>query len=201
MDFKSPALDRLVAELQKLPGIGSKTAERLAHHIVRSPSEDSLGMADAIRDVKETVTYCRICYNFAEGELCSICADPARDGSKICIVEQVRDLSAIEKSGAHNGTYHVLLGAWAPLDGIEPEDLTLEPLLERVRAGGISEVIIATDTRYEGEGTALYLRESFSEFEGLRVTRIARGMPSGSQFEHVGKNVVSDAFEGRREMS
>ena len=130
-------------------------------------------MADAIRDVKETVTYCRICYNFAEGELCSICADPARDGSKICIVEQVRDLYAIEKSGAHNGTYHVLLGAWAPLDGIEPEDLTLEPLLERVRAGGISEVIIATDTRYEGEGTALYLRESFSEFEGLRVTRIA----------------------------
>ena len=97
MDFKSPALDRLVAELQKLPGIGSKTAERLAHHIVRSPSEDSLGMADAIRDVKETVTYCRICYNFAEGELCSICADPARDGSKICIVEQVRDLYAIER--------------------------------------------------------------------------------------------------------
>ena len=127
MDFKSPALDRLVAELQKLPGIGSKTAERLAHHIVRSPSEDSLGMADAIRDVKETVTYCRICYNFAEGELCSICADPARDGSKICIVEQVRDLHAIEKSGAHNGTYHVLLGAWAPLDGIEPENLTSSP--------------------------------------------------------------------------
>ena len=136
MDFKSPALDKLVKELQRLPGIGSKTAERLAHHILRLSREDALEMADAIRDVKETVTYCRSCFNFAEGELCSICSDTARDGSKICIVEQARDLYAIEKSGSYDGIYHVLLGALAPLDGIEPEDLTVEGLLERVRGGG-----------------------------------------------------------------
>ena len=201
MDFKSPALDKLVKELQRLPGIGSKTAERLAHHILRLPRDDALEMADAIRDVKETVTYCRSCFNFAEGELCSICSDTARDASKICIVEQARDLYAIEKSGSYDGIYHVLLGALAPLDGIEPEDLTVEGLLERVRGGGVSEVIIATNPSFEGEGTALYLRESFSEFKDLRVTRIARGMPSGSHFEHVGKNIVSDAFEGRREMN
>ena len=201
MEFKSPALDKLVAELQKLPGIGSKTAERLAHHILRLSREDALQMADAIRKVKETVTYCKRCYNFAEGKLCSICGDSSRDSEKICVVEQARDLAAIEKSGSYDGTYHVLLGALAPLDGIEPENLTFDSLLERVQGGEASEVIIATNPSFEGEGTALYLREILSEVEGLLLTRIARGMPSGSQFEHVGRNIVSDAFEGRREMS
>lgn len=201
MEFKSPALDKLVEELQKLPGIGSKTAERLAHHILRLSREDALQMAEAIEAVKETVTYCKRCYNFAEGELCSICDDSGRDTGKICVVEQARDLAAIEKSGSYDGTYHVLLGALAPLDGIEPENLTFDSLLKRVKAEDVAEVIIATNPSFEGEGTALYLHEMLSGLEGLRLTRIARGMPSGSQFEHVGRNIVSDAFEGRREMS
>ena len=201
MEFKSPALDKLVGELQKLPGIGSKTAERLAHHILRLSREDALQMAKAIEAVKETVTYCKRCYNFAEGELCSICDDSSRDAGKICVVEQARDLAAIEKSGSYDGIYHVLLGALAPLDGIEPENLTLDGLLKRVKVEEVAEVIIATNPSFEGEGTALYLREMLLEVEGLRLTRIARGMPSGSQFEHVGRNIVSDAFEGRREMS
>ena len=158
-------------------------------------------MADAIQAVKETVTYCKCCYNFAEGELCSICQDSSRDNEKICVVEQARDLSAIEKSGSYDGTYHVLLGALAPLDGIEPENLTLERLLERAKGADVAEIIIATNPSFEGEGTALYLREMLSQVDGLLLTRIARGMPSGSQFEHVGRNIVSDAFEGRREMS
>ena len=201
MEFKSPALDKLVEELQKLPGIGSKTAERLAHHILRLSREDALQMAEAIEAVKETVTYCKRCYNFAEGELCSICDDSGRDTGKICVVEQARDLAAIEKSGSYDGTYHVLLGALAPLDGIEPENLTFDSLLKRVKAEDVAEVIVATNPSFEGEGTALYLHEMLSGLEGLRLTRIARGMPSGSQFEHVGRNIVSDAFEGRREMS
>ena len=201
MEFKSPALDKLVEELQKLPGIGSKTAERLAHHILRLSREDALQMAEAIEAVKETVTYCKRCYNFAEGELCSICDDSGRDTGKICVVEQARDLAAIEKSGSYEGTYHVLLGALAPLDGIEPENLTFDSLLKRVKAEDVAEVIVATNPSFEGEGTALYLHEMLSGLEGLRLTRIARGMPSGSQFEHVGRNIVSDAFEGRREMS
>ncbi|MEC7923147.1 MAG: recombination mediator RecR [Planctomycetota bacterium] len=201
MEFKSPALDKLVEELQKLPGIGSKTAERLAHHILRLSREDALQMAEAIEAVKETVTYCKRCYNFAEGKLCSICDDSGRDTGKICVVEQARDLAAIEKSGSYDGTYHVLLGALAPLDGIEPENLTFDSLLKRVKAEDVAEVIIATNPSFEGEGTALYLHEMLSGLEGLRLTRIARGMPSGSQFEHVGRNIVSDAFEGRREMS
>ena len=201
MEFKSPALDKLVGELQKLPGIGSKTAERLAHHILRLSREDALQMAKAIEAVKETVTYCKRCYNFAEGELCSICDDSSRDTGKICVVEQARDLAAIEKSGSYDGIYHVLLGALAPLDGIEPENLTLDGLLKRVKVEEVAEVIIATNPSFEGEGTALYLRDMLLEVEGLRLTRIARGMPSGSQFEHVGRNIVSDAFEGRREMS
>ncbi|MEE3198646.1 MAG: recombination mediator RecR [Planctomycetota bacterium] len=201
MEFKSPALDKLVEELQKLPGIGSKTAERLAHHILRLSREDALQMAEAIEAVKETVTYCKRCYNFAEGELCSICDDSGRDTGKICVVEQARDLAAIEKSGSYEGTYHVLLGALAPLDGIEPENLTFDSLLKRVKAEEVAEVIVATNPSFEGEGTALYLHEMLSGLEGLRLTRIARGMPSGSQFEHVGRNIVSDAFEGRREMS
>jgi len=201
MEFKSPALDKLVGELQKLPGIGGKTAERLAHHILRLSREDALQMAKAIEAVKETVTYCKRCYNFAEGELCSICDDSSRDTGKICVVEQARDLAAIEKSGSYDGIYHVLLGALAPLDGIEPENLTLDGLLKRVKVEEVAEVIIATNPSFEGEGTALYIREMLLEFEGLRLTRIARGMPSGSQFEHVGRNIVSDAFEGRREMS
>ena len=178
--------------------VAASRMEALRHFVNH---RHALQLADSIQAVKETVTYCKKCYNFAEGDFCSICEDSSRDHGKICVVEQARDLAAIEKSGTYDGAYHVLLGALAPLDGIEPENLTLDTLLKRAKAGDVDEVIIATNPSFEGEGTALYLREMLSELEGLRVTRIARGMPSGSQFEHVGRNIVSDAFEGRREMS
>lgn len=197
MEFYTQALQALIAELERLPGIGKKTAERLAYHVLRSPPEEMLKLAGAIRQVKETVRNCGVCFNIAEHELCPICQDPTRDASTICVIEEPKDLYAIEKTGAYRGRYHVLLGTFAPLEGISPEDLTIGHLLERVAAGGVREVILATNPNFEGDGTALYIAERLKG-AGVRVTRIARGMPSGSLLEHVSKNIVSDALEGRR---
>ena len=201
MEFTTGTLKELMEELERLPGIGHKTAERLAYHVLRTPPEEALRLADAIRLVKETIRQCRLCFNFCEDELCAICADETRDTAQLCIVEHARDLHAIERSGSYRGRYHVLLGAFSPLDGTVPEDLTLAKLLERQRAGGVAEVILATNPSFEGEGTALYVREKLKSIPGdIRVTRIARGMPSGSHLDHVGRNIVADALEGRREM-
>ena len=198
MEFYTQALQNLIAEFERLPGIGAKTAERLAYHVLRSPPEEILKLADAIRQVKETVRNCRICFNIAERELCPICEDPARDPATICVVEQPKDVLAIEKSGAYRGRYHVLMGAFAPLEGVTPEDLTIEPLLRRISDEGAREVILATNPNFEGDGTALFIAEKLKAFPGLKVTRLARGMPSGSLLEHVSKTIVSDALEGRR---
>ncbi len=198
MDFYTQALQSLIAEFERLPGIGRKTAERLAYHVLRSPAEEVLKLAEAIRAVKETVRNCRICFNIAEKDLCPICEDPARDAATICVVEQPKDLYAIEKTGAYRGRYHVLMGAFAPLEGVNPEDLTIEPLFRRIEAGGVNEVILATNPNFEGDGTALYIAERLKGFPGVRVTRLARGMPSGSLLEHASKTIVSDALEGRR---
>lgn len=194
------ALNDLVQELERLPGIGRKSAERLAYHILRVPPEEALRLSDAIREVKETLRHCRQCFNITEGELCAICADPDRDPATICVVEQPKDLFAIEASGSYGGRYHVLLGTFSPLEGIEPSELTVGALLERIEAGGVKEVIVATNPNFEGDGTALYLREKLKPFPDLRITRIARGMPSGSHLEHVARTIVSDALDGRREM-
>ena len=185
---------------EQLPGIGRKSAERLAYHILRVSAEEALRLADAIRSVKESLRHCKTCYNIAEGERCAICDDPTRDPTTICVVEEPKDLYAIESSGSYRGLYHVLLGTLAPLEGVDPSDLTFVALLSRLEKGGVREVILATNPSFEGDGTALYLREKLRAVHGLKVTRIARGMPSGSHLEHVARTIVSDALEGRREM-
>jgi recombination protein RecR len=188
---------RLVRELGRLPGIGPKTAERLAHHLLAADRAEVLALSDALRAVKENIRLCQQCCGLTEGELCSLCSDPARDPAVICVVEQPRDLTALERSASFKGVYHVLHGRLAPLDNIGPEQLTVERLLKRVRAGGIREVIMATNPTLEGDGTALYLSSLLSPLD-VRVTRLARGLPSGSVLEFANNQMLVDALEGRR---
>jgi recombination protein RecR len=193
------SVGRLIEELAKLPGIGRKSAERLAYHLLRVPKSEALGLADAIRDVRENVHYCRVCYNLAEGDVCTICADPRRDASQLCVVEQPRDLIALEQAGVYRGQYHVLLGRIAPLEGVGPDQLTIDRLIERVRAGGVKEVIMATNPTVEGDGTALYLSNLLAEYP-VRITRLARGITTGSVLEYTNKEVLADALLGRQQL-
>jgi recombination protein RecR len=188
---------RLTAELGKLPGVGPKTAERLAHHLLSAPKQEVLALADALRAIKEQVKRCRQCQGPTEKELCETCGDSGRDASLVCVVEQPRDMAAIERSGSYRGLYHVLYGRLSPLDGVGPEHLTIEALTARVRAGGVSEVIMATNPTTEGDGTALYLSSLLGPL-GVKVTRLARGLPSGSGLEFANNQMLSDALEGRR---
>jgi recombination protein RecR len=194
------SVGRLIELLALMPGVGDKTAERLAYHILRLSDEEALALSQAIREVKEKVRQCSVCYQFAETDPCPVCADPKRDRSTICVVEQARDAVTIEQSGGYRGLYHVLCGRLAPLEGIEAESLTVAELIGRVRGGGVKEVILATNPDMEGEATALYVRQAL---EGLpvRVSRLARGIPSGSQLEYADAAIVADALEGRREIS
>lgn len=187
----------LVTELAKLPGIGKKSAERLAYHILRQPKSEALALAEAIRNVKQNVRYCSRCYNLAEGDLCLICQDARRDGETICVVEQPRDLVALEQTGAYRGLYHVLLGRIAPLEGLGPEQLTIEALVERVRAGGVKEIIMATNPTIEGDGTALYISNLLADLP-VKITRLARGITSGSVLEYANKEMLTDAMSGRQ---
>jgi recombination protein RecR len=193
----SGAIARLIQEFSKLPGIGPKTAERLTHYFLAAERQEALALADALRAVKENVHACRQCFNLTEGELCSICADPRRDSSLVCVVEQPRDLAALERTGAYRGLYHVLQGRLAPLENIGPEQLTVDSLLRRVRQGTIAEVIMATNPTLEGDGTALYISSLLAE-TGARVTRLARGLPSGLVLEFANNQMLADALEGRR---
>ncbi len=188
----------LIEQFARLPGIGKKSAERLAYHILRIHQTEAAALADAIRAVKENVRYCRDCFNLAEGELCSVCADPRRERDVLCVVEQPRDLIALEQTGMYRGLYHVLLGRLAPLEGIGPEQLTIDRLVERVRAGGVREVLMATNPTLEGDGTALYISNLLSELP-IRITRLARGITSGSVIELANKEILSDALAGRQE--
>lgn len=195
------SLARLVDSLKKLPGIGSKTAERLAFHLVKLSDDDAMELARAIRDVKSNLTNCGICFNFTEHDPCPICSDAQRDKSCVCVVEQPKDLMAFEKSGSYKGVYHCLLGHIAMLEGIGPEDLTIEALLQRASKGGIKEIIIATSPDLEGEGTAVYLRDALSEIakrKGIKLTRIARGVPAGAEIENVSGAILNDALVGRQ---
>jgi recombination protein RecR len=187
----------LTQELVKLPGIGPRTAERLTHHLVAAGRAEVLALADALRAVKEQVRFCSVCCNPTEGERCAVCTDPRRDAGLICVVEQPRDLSALERSGSYRGLYHVLHGRLAPLDGVGPERLTIDRLLERARAGSAREVILATNPTTEGDGTALYLASLLAPL-GVKVTRLARGLPSGSALELANNQMLVDALEGRR---
>lgn len=195
----SGSVNELVHQLGRLPGIGRKTAERLAFHLLRIPQRDALALAAAIQRVRESVHYCTDCFNLAESQLCEICRDPRRDRSQLCIVEQPRDLMSLEQSGAFRGLYHVLLGRIAPLDGIGPDQLTIDALVERVAAGGFEEVIMATNPTVEGDGTALYISNLLSEFP-VRITRLARGITAGSVLEYANKEVLADALSGRQRL-
>jgi recombination protein RecR len=192
----SPATQRLLEELQKLPGIGAKTAERLAFHLLRSSESDVESLLTAIEDVKKNVRPCSSCFSLGETDPCPICADPARDSGTICVVEEQKDLLAMEKIGSYTGVYHVLMGSLSPLDGVEPDDLTIPDLERRVRAGPVREVILATNPNTEGDCTALYLARRLGDL-GVRVTRLARGIPSGSSIEFASGAILSDALEGR----
>ncbi len=193
----SESVTKLVDEFAKLPGIGKKSAERLAYHILRVHQSEAMALAEAIRSVKENVRYCRSCYNLTEQDDCEICRDPKRDRSQLCIVEQPRDLIALEQPGTYRGLYHVLLGRIAPLEGIGPEDLTIEPLVERARQGTFREVIMATNPTLEGDGTALYISNLLAGMP-LEITRLARGITSGSVLEFANKEILADALAGRQ---
>ena len=188
---------KVIDALGKLPGIGRKSAERLAYHILRVNKAEALALADAIRDVRENVHYCRTCYNLAEGDECEVCLDPKRDRALLCVVEQPRDVMALEQAAAFRGLYHVLLGRIAPLDGIGPDQLTIEPLVERVRKGEFQEIIMATNPTTEGDGTALYISNLLGEFP-VKITRLARGITTGSILEYTNKEILADALSGRQ---
>jgi recombination protein RecR len=191
------SVGNLINELNKLPGIGKKSAERLAYHILRVHASEALALAEAIRRVKENVRYCKICYNLSEEETCSICRDPKRRQDQLCVVEQPRDLIVLEQTGVYHGLYHVLLGRLAPLDGIGPEQLTIDALVRRVRNGAFQELIMATNPTTEGDGTALYISNLLSELP-IRVTRLARGITSGSVLELANREILTDALLGRQ---
>ena len=193
------AIERLMTELAKLPGIGPRSAERIAFHLLKAEQEEAFALAEAVRDLKTKVRPCSRCFNIAEGELCAICADGRRDGSSICVVEQPKDLLSLESTGVFRGVYHVLMGQVSPLEGVEPEDLTIDALLGRVRAGGVREVILATNPTVAGDGTALHVA-SLLEKLGVAVTRLARGLPAGGQIEYASQSILADAINERRKM-
>jgi recombination protein RecR len=191
------SVTELIDEFAKMPGIGKKTAERLAYYVLRLNRAEALVLADAIRNVKENVRYCRNCYNLAEQEEGEICRDASRNREVICVVEQPRDLMALEQSGVYRGLYHVLLGRIAPLDGIGPDQLTIETLINRVRGGTVREIVMATNPTVEGDGTSLYISNLLSDC-AVRVTRLARGITTGSMLEFANKEVLADALSGRQ---
>ena len=197
MPLLTESVNVLVNEFAKLPGIGKKSAERLTYHILRVHRTEALALADAISNVKDNVRYCRTCYNLAEGEECSICRDPRRERDLLCVVEQPRDLMALEQTGVYRGLYHVLLGRISPLDGIGPDQLMIEGLVRRVRAGGFRELIMATNPTVEGDGTALYISNQLADLP-IQITRLARGITSGSVLEFANKEILSDAMAGRQ---
>jgi recombination protein RecR len=188
---------QLIEQFARLPGIGKKSAERIAYHILRVHKQEAAALADAIRTVRENVRYCSNCFNLAEAEQCPICLDPRRDRSLLCVVEQPRDLMALEQAGCYNGLYHVLLGRIAPLDAIGPDQLTIDRLVQRVRAGGITEIVMGTNPTVEGDGTALYITNLLADAP-VQFTRLARGITSGSVLEFANKEILADALAGRQ---
>lgn len=200
------AVNRLIQAFASLPGIGRRTAERLAFHILKSPSDEALRLAHAVTDVKKNVRHCSICYNLTDADPCPICADPRRDAATILVVEQPRDLIALEQTGMYRGVYHVLMGRLDPLAGVGPRDITLEALLHRVddpasnaRGEVVREVILGLNPDLEGDGTAMHIAEDLRR-RGVAVSRLARGLPTGSQLEYANRAVLGDAIQGRQQM-
>ena len=200
MQYSSALLEAVITELTRLPGLGRKSAQRIAFHLLRSPEGDAKRLAQAVLDLKAKVEDCRICGNVTETQPCAICADPRRDASVICVVEQPMDVLAIERTGEFRGAYHVLKGSLSPIDGIGPEQLKLGELIDRVRPGKVSEVIVATNPTAQGEATALYIARLLQAMKGVRVTRIARGVPMGSDLEFSDQVTLARALSGRKEI-
>jgi len=192
-------IERLLEELERLPGIGPKSAQRIAYHVLVAEQADVERLADALVDVKRTIHFCPRCFNFAEAELCSICGDPERDQLSICVVEEPRDLAALERTGEFHGTYHVLQGAISPIDGIGPERLRIKELVERIGTEEPTEVVLATNPNAEGETTAIYIARLLKPL-GVKVTRIASGLPVGGDLEYADEVTLGRALEARREM-
>jgi len=186
----------LIKELSRLPGIGQKTAERLAMHLLQSKVEDTNALAESITAMKQTVRLCSRCFSLSDGELCRLCRNPRRDERLLCVVEQPADMASLERSGAFNGLYHILGGVLSPMDGIGPEEIRIEPLVRRVRGGTVTEVVLATGTSVEGESTAAYIRERLSRF-AVKVTRIASGVPIGGDLKYVDQVTLRRAMESR----
>jgi len=191
---------RLIEALQRLPGIGPKTAQRLTFFLLKRPADEVRELSQSLVAVKDRIVHCQTCFNVTEEDPCRVCADPARDARLLCVVEEPNDLLAMERTGEYRGRYHVLLGALSPLDGIGPDDLKVRELLARLEAGPVAEVILATNPNVEGEATALYLAKLLRPL-GMRVTRIARGLPVGGDLEYADQVTLSKALEGRREIS
>jgi recombination protein RecR len=194
----SPAVQNLVAQLTRLPGVGQRTAQRLAFHLLRTPNEEALALAEAIVEVKERVRFCRECGNLTEDEVCAICLDARRDHSVICVVEQPVDLISVERTAEFRGLYHVLGGALSPIDGVEPADLRIDELIRRVDRNGVEEVVVATNPNMTGEATAAYLADRLRG--RVRVTRLASGLPVGGDLEYADEVTLGRALAGRREM-
>ena len=195
------SMEALIQALRKLPGVGPRTAERYAFFLLSQPSAFSKELSEAMLKVKQTIGFCRVCFNLADGDLCAICQDPARDGSIVCVVEDHRSIRAIEKGGGFKGVYHVLLGALSPLDGVGPRELRVQELKSRVKEGAVQEVVLATDSDLEGEATALYLARELKALGGsFRVSRLAFGIPMGSSVEYADQVTLSRALEGRRSL-
>jgi recombination protein RecR len=193
------SLNKLIEEFGRLPGIGPKTAERLAFYVLKADPPEAMKLADAIRDVKTRIRRCRVCWNLSEEDICQICADPQRDQSLICVVEQPKDVISLEKTGTCKWLYHVLGGHIAPLDGVEADDLTIKQLVERVRGGQGREIIMATNPNLEGDGTSWYISSLLRPL-GIRITRLARGLPTGSTIEYASGKILTDAILGRQEL-
>ena len=196
----TPIIQNLMDQLSSLPGIGTRSAERIAFYLLKQKPEEAIRLADAIRDVKTRIRHCSVCYNLTEADPCAICSDPSRDQSLVCIVEQPKDLLALEAAGLYKGVYHVLLGRISPLEGAEPADLTVDALLHRLRSGTVREIIMGTNPNMEGDGTALYLQSLLKEFPDVTITRLARGLPAGSNIEFANRNILADAILGRQRM-
>ena len=193
------AVSELVDQLGRLPGIGRKSTERLAFHLLRVSESEALALAESIRRVRQDVRYCEQCFNLSESDSCVICGDNNRDNTRLCVVEQPRDLMSLEQAGIFKGVYHVLLGRIAPLDGIGPDQLTIDALVERVRKGNFVEIIMATNPTVEGDGTSLYVSNLLSEFP-VEITRLARGITAGSVLEYANREMIADALSGRQKL-
>ncbi len=201
MSNYTQSIQTLMNELARLPGIGMRSAERIAFHLLKQTPEEAMKLAAAISEVKTRIRHCSICYNLTEQDPCAVCTDTSRDQGLVCIVEQPKDLLALEATGLYRGAYHVLLGRISPLEGVGPDDLTIEPLMERLAAGAVRELIMGTNPTLEGDGTALFIQNLVStRFPTVQVTRLARGLPAGSNIEYANRNILADAIAGRQKM-